>query len=238
MLGNDNYGDCVAVTWANMRRLVTATLTTEYYPDLNQVIELYKTQNPGFPSEDDGMDIQTCLNYLNKTGSPDGVKSIAFARINYHNIEEVKAALAIFGCLWVGINVRAINETQFHNNQPWDYNPNSHLEGCHSILTGGYLGVPTSDVTFITWAKETSFTDNFWGHDVFECWVVIWPEHLGTEAFQEGVDLETLAADYLALTGRELVIPDPIPPIPPPPPTPPCKCCVVKALRWLKNKIA
>jgi hypothetical protein len=28
MLGNDVAGDCNAVTWANMRRLVTATLTT------------------------------------------------------------------------------------------------------------------------------------------------------------------------------------------------------------------
>ena len=26
MLGNDRYGDCVAVTWANMRRLVTGVL--------------------------------------------------------------------------------------------------------------------------------------------------------------------------------------------------------------------
>jgi|ERR1700729_55629 len=37
MLGNDVAGDCNAVTWANMRRLVTATLTTEYYPTQEQV---------------------------------------------------------------------------------------------------------------------------------------------------------------------------------------------------------
>ena len=32
MLGNDVAGDCNAVTWANMRRLVTATLATEKLP--------------------------------------------------------------------------------------------------------------------------------------------------------------------------------------------------------------
>ena len=55
MLDNDQYGTCVAVTWANARRLVTTTLTPKgYYPGLDEVIALYKTQNPGFPAEDNG----------------------------------------------------------------------------------------------------------------------------------------------------------------------------------------
>ena len=49
MLGNDQYGDCVAVTWAKPARLVTAVLSTEYYPSLAQVYAFYATQNPGFP---------------------------------------------------------------------------------------------------------------------------------------------------------------------------------------------
>ena len=48
MLGNDTYGDCVAVTWANMRRMFTGALSVEYYPTLNQVYQLYRTQNPNF----------------------------------------------------------------------------------------------------------------------------------------------------------------------------------------------
>ena len=58
--------NCVAVTWANVRRLVTAVLSTEYYPSLDQVYAVYETQNPGFPQQDNGMDIQTCLQYLVK----------------------------------------------------------------------------------------------------------------------------------------------------------------------------
>jgi hypothetical protein len=34
--------------------------------------------------------------------------------------------------------------------------------------------------------------------------VVIWPEHLGTKAFLEGVDMAQLAADYRAITGGDL----------------------------------
>ncbi len=221
MLGNDQYGDCVAVTWANMRRLVTAALSTENYPTMNQVIALYKTQNPNFPTQDDGMDIQTCLEYLHSLGGPDGTKVIAFAKVDLSNLDEVKAALAIFGCLWLGINVQRANMTEFDRGQPWDYVPGSPNDGGHSIIGGGYTGLASNDVRFITWAQETGFTDNFWNKQVEEAWAVIWPEQLGTIEFQEGIDLNLLAADYKALTGNDLPLtPTPQPPTPTPAPVP------------------
>src|ERR1700709_758450 len=90
MLGNNSAGCCVAVTWSNFRRLVTSYLSKEYYPTQAQVWEIYKTQNSKFDpngssstngpgsSADGGMDIQTLLEYLQKTGGPDGVKVVAF----------------------------------------------------------------------------------------------------------------------------------------------------------------
>jgi hypothetical protein len=68
MLGNDQYGDCVAVTWANFRRLVSTVLGTPNYPPYGQVIQFYETQNPNFPFEDNGMDIQTAIEYLISNG--------------------------------------------------------------------------------------------------------------------------------------------------------------------------
>src|ERR1019366_10226691 len=73
ILGNDSEGDCVAVAWSNTRRLVTATLATEEYPGLDQVLAFYKTQNPLFPAEDNGMDVQSALEALARDGGPDGV---------------------------------------------------------------------------------------------------------------------------------------------------------------------
>jgi hypothetical protein len=222
MLGNDQYGDCVAVTWANVRRLVTATLTTETYPSMDQVIAFYKTQNPRFPSQDDGMDIQTALEYLVSHGGPDGVKALGFAQVDHTNVAEVQAAIAIFGSVWTGITVLDANQTEFGNGQPWDYVRGSQVDGGHSVLTGGYgtpgKGALGGDERFITWAEETSFTDSFWQHEVEEAWVVIWPEHLGSKAFQAGVDLKAFAADYTAITGK--AFPAVIPPQPTPTPTP------------------
>jgi len=240
MLGNDAAGNCVAVTWANFRRLVTMALTSAgYYPSIDQVWAIYKTQNPGFDPNgsastngpgslyDQGMDIQTLLEYLVKTGGPDGVKALAFAKVNFKSLDDVKAAMAIFGGVWIGCNVTDANQQEFEDGKPWDFVPTSPVEGGHSVLGGGY-GATTStrpalkgDAKFITWADETSMTDAFWQNQVDECWVVIWPEHLGTAQFLAGINLPALAAAYQALTGNVLPIPIPPAPTPTPAPTPP-----------------
>lgn len=224
MLGNDQYGDCVAVTWANVRRLVTAKLSVEDYPDMNQVEALYKTQNPTFDpsspgdSGDQGMSIQLCLEHLTK--DVEGVRAICFAKVDHRNEDEVKAAIALFGYVWVGINVQAANMAQFDEGVPWDYIADSPIEGGHSIIVGGYNSDSRRDENFITWAKETAFTSDFWTHLVEEAWVVVWPEHLGTRSFQQGVNVTALADSFTQLTGRPFPHFDPPNPIPVPVPTP------------------
>lgn len=222
MLGNNVAGNCNAVTWANMRRLVTATLAKENYPSQAEVWQFYETQNPGFDPDgtastngpgsphDQGMEIQTGLEYLHGTGGPDGVKAVAFAKVDPTNLNEVKSALAIFGGLWLGITVLDANQTEFQENKAWTDVAGSAIDGGHAILGGGYT---TSDIKFITWAKETEFAKSFWDGAVQgtqlvdEAWVVIWPEHLGTREFEQGIDQAQLSADYQALTGQPLALP-------------------------------
>ena len=224
VLGNGEAGDCVAVTWANARRLVTTLLAPPgHYPDQDQVWQFYRTQNPGFDpagspaadgpgsQADAGMDIQTALEALVRVGGPDGVKAVAFGAVNPQDAAEVKAAIAIFGYVWTGVNVLAANLAQFQAGQPWDLVAGSAAEGGHSVLTGGY-GAPGAgplggDERFITWAQETSFTDAYWTAQAEEAWVCIWPEHLGAVAFEYGVDKQALAADFHQLTGGTLALP-------------------------------
>jgi hypothetical protein len=237
MLGNDRAGCCVSVTWANVRRLVSFIAGAEYYPSQDEVWQVYKTQNPHFDpdgdpnvdgpgsSADGGMDIQTLLEYLAKHGGPDGVKALAFAKVDPSSPDEIKAAISIFGFVWTGIVVQNGNMQDFNDGRPWDYHRSSPDDGGHSVITGGY-GAPGGgplggDERFITWAEETSFTDRYWSRKVEEAWVVVWPEHLEHPAFQDGVDLAALAADYEALTGKKFPIPAPQPkPVPSPPPAP------------------
>ena len=225
MLGNERAGDCVSVTWANFRRLVTATLTNRtVYPNQDQVWQFYRTQNPNFDpnngnnngpgsSADGGMVIQEALNDLHQNGGPDGTKIVAFARINVANPDEVKAAIAILGAVWTGIDVYDNNESEFSQEQPWQFIPGTQLLGGHSVLTGGFgttLGLATQltgDEKFITWADETSFTDHYWASAVREAWAVIWPEHLGTRGFEKGIDGNRLRKLYRQFTNTDLVLP-------------------------------
>lgn len=229
MLGNDSAGDCVAVTWSNFRRLVTTFLSTEVYPSQAQVWEIYKTQNPQFDPNGDpnvngpgsqadgGMDIQTLLEYLVTRGGPDGVKAVAFAKVDFGNTAELQAALAIFGGVWTGINVTEANQTEFGNDEPWDYVASSPVDGGHSVLTGGY----TPLLKFITWAEETTFSASFVQHQVEEAWIVVWPEHLGTKEFEAGIDGTALATAFQELTGKPFPVqPTPAPPVPAPSPVP------------------
>jgi len=236
--GFQGCGDCVPVTWANIRRVVTAVLAAPgVYPPWSQVLAAYRTQNPDFDPAGDpdttgpgspadgGMDIQTFLEWLvANPGSLDGGTLAGFASVDYTNTEEVRAAIDAGGVLWLGINVQAAQETQFSDGQPWNYVKGSPVQGGHSIVCGGYGaevtgGTPAmaGDEKFVTWAQESSFTDTFWANLAEELWFPIWAEQLGTLEFQAGVDMTAFAAEYTAITGR----PFPGPVTPPPAPVPP-----------------
>ena len=138
------------------------------------------------------------------------MQAVAFAKVDHTNLDQVKAALAIFGALWLGIQVLDANQQEFSQGRPWTDVAGSPIDGGHAILGGGYT---TADVKCITWAKETEFARSFWNgvvqgaRLVEDAWVVIWPEYLGTTAFEQGVDQAQLAADYQALTRDQLVLP-------------------------------
>ncbi len=247
MLGNDTYGDCVAVAWANSRRFFCDELSgVDKYPTQDDVFALYRTQNPNFPQDDNGMDIQTLLEYILHNGGPDGVKPVAFARVDVNNLDEVKAALYIFGGIILGMEIQKENQTDFANGADWDYHPGGTSDGGHGVLVGGFMGQSSNDIHFITWGAETGLTDSFWSNQVAnlhgEAWVVVWPENLGTRQFVEGIDRDALAANYKALTGNDLFAPVPTPePTPPPAPGPtptPGPGCFPGAMKAVWKKVA
>lgn len=231
MLGNDRYGDCVAVATANSVALVTTALGERtVYPDQAAVFKFYRSQNPNFPSDDNGMNIQDALAYLVQTGIQVGLdnngqpvmkKALGFAKVDVSSHQQIKAALAIFGFGILGVNVINVNQDEFGQGQPWDYDSRSALDGGHAIVGGGYDSDGVGgDIKFITWGSETSFTDAFWQHQVEEFWVVIFEEHLGSKQFLEGIDVATLASEYKTLTGRDFPVAVPTPPTPEPTPVP------------------
>jgi hypothetical protein len=224
MLGNNKYGDCGPADVFHDRMLVSKYLANvDLFPDLNATLDLYKRSgNPNFPRDDNGVVMADMLSEVHKNGiSCNGqmVKCIAYAQVNVADLDEVHAALAIFGSLSCGADLDKAQSDQTDAGQPWDYVSSSPEWGGHAFLTGKYTsdsGSGRPDIGLISWGMPLALTDSFWAHQVQEAWVVIWPEHLTNVSFLTGVDQTMLAKDYKILTGSDL----PVSPVPTPTPVP------------------
>lgn len=216
LCGNDRFGDCGPVAVDNDRRLVTSALSdgVPAYPALDDVYDLYRRSgNPAFSPDnppgaagDDGVDVQTMCEAL-VTGGFGGVRAVAFAQVDHTDPEAVRAAVAVFGSVLLGVNLTQAQRGQTPDGV-WDGVPGSPAWGGHAVLAGSYN---LDFVEVVTWGRRVRCTNAFLASQLDEAWVVVWPEHLGSRRFAESVDLVALAADYLALTGGAL-------PLPPPPP--------------------
>lgn len=219
---NDTYGDCGPTSVANLRRLVTAWLTgTMVAPTQADVFDLYRRSgNPNFDpttgADDNGVDMGTMLTAV-ASGGIAGVKALAFAQVDHTNRAELDAASSLFGGILWGVDLQTAQQTQT-NTGTWTYSPSSEWGG-HAILNGKYTEGTGELEDVITWATDIKVTDSFLQHQLQEAWVVVWPENVTHPAFQAGVDLTALAADWQSLTGQPAswtTGPTPTPPGPAP----------------------
>lgn len=223
LYGNDQYGDCGPVSVANYIKLVTKYLTGhEVSVSQADVFDLYRRSgNPDFDpntdADDNGVDMQTMLEALAKGGIGGGHKPVAFAKVDHTDLDEVRAAIAIFGGVLFGVDLDTAQQIQTDRGGPWDYQRTPEWGG-HAVVAGKYTSSSTAaDVSVVTWGEVIGTTDLFLKHQLSECWVVVFDEHLGDPGFLAGVDVAQLAADYQALTGRSF----PAQPTPTPTPVPP-----------------
>ncbi len=219
MYSNDQFGVCGPTYVANSRRETTARLLGKMQaPALDDVYDLYRRSgNPHFDprtgDDDNGVNMQVMLQAV-VSGGIGSVKALGFAKIDVSNLEEIKAAIAIFGFVGFGVDLQVAQQAQTQRGM-WDYQPSGEWGG-HAILGGRYA---QNGVSVITWAQVVLMTARFIQRQAQEAWILIWPEHLSDNGFMQGVNLAKFAADYEAMTGKQF--PAVVPPSPPPIPTPP-----------------
>lgn len=218
---NDRYGVCGPVAVANHRRMTTALLEGKMVaPSLEAVFDLYRRSgnpnfNPATGADDNGVVMQPMLQQVQNVGI-DGVKCLAFARVRLSNLNELDAAIAIFGAVLFGVNLQSAQQAQTNAGR-WDYVPSGQWGG-HAVMGGAYIPEGGNDV--ITWGKRVTMTDRFIRNQVMEGWVVVWPEHLKQRQFLESLDVYKLAEGFEALTGKKFPVvlppkPNPGPIVPP-----------------------
>lgn len=230
LYGNDLYGDCGPVAVANQRKQVSLYLAgSEQSPTQDDVFALYRTQNPDFDPAtgqgDNGVVLADMLSALLEVGIG-GVKPLAYAAVDVTNPDEVRAAIALFGSVLLGVDLDVAQQAQTDAGGPWDYVRRSSEWGGHAIMSGAYTSDTSkgaTDLSVVSWGERIGVTDEFCARQLQEAWVLLWPEVLGTAEFEQGIDLSALAADYEQLTGRSFpaLEPTPEPPAPEPVPAPP-----------------
>jgi hypothetical protein len=220
--GNNKYGTCGPTSLANDLLILTTYLNGVGISATDeQVFDLYRLSgNPNFDpdtdADDNGVDLQTMLEAAVKAGIA-GHDVLGFGSFDHTNLDELRAAVAVFGCILIGVNLEVAQQTQ----TVWDYDPkNKEAWGGHAIAVGRFVKDPTlatkDRTACITWASIMDMTDLFLAHQLDEAWAVILPEHLHDKTFLEGVDQAALRSAYTSLTNR----PFPSSPVPVPPPAP------------------
>lgn len=220
MDGNADWGDCVWADYAHEIQALSALArgTAAVLP-LSTVLGAYsavtgfdpKAGPPGQNPTDQGTNMQDGLTWWRRNGY--GGHSIAvFAQVDHTNLDEVFAAIDLFGAVSVGFNFPASAMDQFNNGEPWTP-VGSPIEGGHAVHAGAYDRRGFIDV--ITWGARQRMTLPFWRQYVDEAWVKIptvdWFSMTGRTP--TGLDLYGLGAQFSRLTGE-------VNPFPPPSPVP------------------
>lgn len=199
---NDTLGDCTCAGVGHSVQAWTAYakgLVT--LPD-SAILKLYEAMGyrPGDPSTDQGAVEQDVLEYVHKTGVG-GHKILAYAQVNHTDPYVMKAALNMFGSLYLGGQIPQSAMDQTNAGLPWSPVPGSPIEGGHAFVAQRW-DTSTAPMTVITWGQEQKVELDWWMANGDEAWVIITQDwFLANGHSVSGLDLESLGADFSTITG-------------------------------------
>jgi hypothetical protein len=197
MLLNDVEGDCTCAGAGHMIQEWTAYAGNECVPTDDQIQAVYEAVGgyvPGDPTTDNGCNMQDVLNYWRNTGIA-GHKIAAYVSVDYTNLTEVKQAIALFGNVYLGVNlpVSVQGAASWELPEPDDPNGVPGSWGGHCITSPKY---DADKITVWTWGKALDMSWDFLLKYGEEAWAVLsndWTESSGLAPSQ--FDLATLQSD-------------------------------------------
>jgi len=218
--GNDQLGDCTAAAAAHIEAAFSLFgQGTAVVPSNADVIKFYSGSTgykPGSPSTDQGGDMLTVLKYWNKTGIA-GHKIAAYFAVDPSDLDELRAAIYLFGAVYIGCNLPQSAQDAFDQGKVWDYTrKGSAILGGHCIA--GHKAVKGGNLTISSWGGLAEVTPAFIAHYCDEIYAVVSQEWVRNGVTPEGLDIAGANAAFTQLTGR----PGPftVAPVPAPQPVP------------------
>jgi len=196
MMLNDVHCDCTIASAAHAIQVWSANTGREVTipdPVVLRYYEKWVGYNPSNPASDKGAAELDVLKTWQKSAF-DGHKLLAFADPVYTEIEEIRHAIALFGGVYIGLNLPATAKTQ----AVWDVVPDGGDEAKAGSWGGHAVFVPSYDAhtfTCITWGALKPMTLAFWKTYVDEAHALLSHDWLASKGSPAGFDLEELKKD-------------------------------------------
>ena len=203
MLANDVIGDCTVAGAAHIIQAWTANEGPQEVTMTDaEVIGAYSKitgYNPNDPSTDQGAVLLDVLRYWRKTGIA-GHRIMAFAAPEPGNKEHIRAALDLFGGLYIGLDLPVSAQAQ----RVWSVPPCGRRGpgvpggwGGHCVVAEAY---DPQGLTVITWGEKKRMTWGFFQVYCDEAYAVLSEDWLKYDhRSPSGFDLAALQADLQAV---------------------------------------
>lgn len=204
MYMNDRIGDCTCAGLAHSLQAWTAYakgLVT--LPD-SAVLRLYQAFGyvPGNPATDRGAVEQDVLAYVQKNGIA-GHKVLAYAQVDHRNLDEMKAALNIFGSVYLGAQMPGSAMLQTESGLPWAVESGQSIEGGHAFVLQRW-DQASAPMEVITWGQRQRVTAEWWLAYGQEAWAVISQDwFLANGKSVSGLALPELGDEFAIITGQD-----------------------------------
>ena len=199
MMENDTYGCCCIAGAGHAIQVWSLNDEKEITLPDKDILEQYGYWcgfNPSNPSETDNGCIE--LEVLNhwKKYTFNGKKLKAFATVSVSNQTEIKNSIALFGGIYIGLNVpNYVMNTLTTPGSTWNIEPNDGTAGGHCVYVCGY---DSATLTFISWGSVYKMTWGFWKTYVDEAYCLLGADWVQSKS-PNGLDLAQLEADLATL---------------------------------------
>lgn len=200
---NNQIGDCTAAGIAHTIQAWTAYGRGLVTLPNSAVLRLYEAFGyvPGDPSTDRGVVEQDMLHYVMKNGVG-GHKILAYAQVNHKDPDELKAALHLFGSVYMGAQMPQSAMLQTDASQPWTVQGGSQIEGGHCFTLQRW-DTAADPMTFVTWGQLQRASIEWWLDYGQEAWVMISQDwFLANGKTSTGVDLPELGDEFQVVSGQ------------------------------------
>jgi hypothetical protein len=206
MLGNDSAGNCTLASALHMIMLWRKEHEIDFLPSASDALSLYSQfagYDPAKPDETDQGAVELdILKAWRNTGIA-GKQIAAFVDIDISNLDHMKAAIWLFGAIYVGVTLTqtAMDEASVDKDwsvtRPWK---------CKSKIVGGHavplIGYEQDRLISVTWGKEKGMTVPWWQEYGDEAWAVISTDWADKNLHApNGFDLEALLEDLKTIDG-------------------------------------